>query len=210
MNVGEKYAGLYYYVAILSRLYGAIIIGRNQQVDALVFALEGFEENTLPKHYLEPWRRTATGRTVRFTTIRNNSIFWSDDELNSKTRSSKFIRETEIVTPLEKCVFRKETTQEWSKGASKTEYAAYTSSSSAILDLNKAYRFEIVLEGPSADAHIVGPAVVCNADRSSCGNEWTKQIFPDDYFSYDVRSPSVLRRDKAIELLRRSCPGKPY
>lgn len=178
-------------------------------VDAFVFALENFEENTHPKFTLQPWKRTVTGRMVEFATVRNNSIFFSDDALNAKTRPSKFIRLSETITPLEKCVFKKVSVQDWSKGASNAEFGAYTSRSELIFDLNKAHTFEIVLDGPSADAHIEGPAVVCDTE-GSCANEWSKQIFPEDYYSYDVRSPSILRRDKAVELLKKACPGKPY
>lgn len=178
-------------------------------VDAFVFALDGFEENTLEKNTLQPWKRTVTGRTVEFATVRNNSIFFSSDELNAKTRPSKFIRLSETITPLERCIFKKVSKQDWSKGASNTEFGAYTTTGDLTFNLNKAYRFEIVIEGPSADAHIEGPAVICGTD-GACGNEWSKQIFPEDYWSYDVRSPSVLRRDKAVELIKKACPGKPY
>jgi hypothetical protein len=78
----------------------------NDLVDALIFALEGFEENTQPKYNLQPWKRMVTGRTVEFSTIRNNAIFSSDDAFNAKTRPSKFIRLSEMVTPLENAFSR--------------------------------------------------------------------------------------------------------
>ena len=113
------------------------------------------------------------------------------------------------MTAVDKCVIRKRSVRDWSKGGSDTEFGAYTTVDDATFDLNKAYRFEIMLEGPTADPHIEGPAVACSPD-GACSNSWSKQIFPEDYYSYDVRSPSVLRRDKALEQIKKVCQGKPY
>jgi hypothetical protein len=146
-------------------------------LDAMIFAIEGVEDNTQQKHTLRPWTRTVTGTTVELTTLRNNSIFWSDDETNAKTRPSKFIRYSVTISSPEKCVFKKRSRMEWSRGESQTEFGAYTSEENLIIDLNKAYRFEIELNGPTADVHLEGPGVVCVADLW-CHNEWSKQIFP--------------------------------
>jgi hypothetical protein len=181
-----------------------------QLMDAMIFAVYDVEENTTDKFTLIPWKRDVRGEEIELHTVRNNSIFWSDEETNRKTRPSKYIRYSYHISTPEKCVFRIRRVDEWSQGASETEFTAYTSAEDIVLDLNKAYRFEIDLRGPDASVHFEGPAVMCRRDVSWCQNSWSHQIFPVDYYSYGVRSPSVQRRDKAIELLKKACPGKPY
>jgi hypothetical protein len=72
-----------------------------------------------------------------------------------------------------------------------------------------AYRFEVTWEYPRAEVIIEGPGVVCT-ENSECDNSWGKYNNPDDVVSSSGTPVSVARRQKALELIKRACPGKPY
>ena len=61
-------------------------------LDAVIFALDGVEDNAREKHRLVPWKREITGRTIEFETLGRNSYGFSDDETNAKTKNSSFVR----------------------------------------------------------------------------------------------------------------------
>jgi len=181
-----------------------------QILDAVVFAFDNVEDGKQEKFRFQPWRREVAGQTITFWTVGGHDYGFSDDETNKLTKDSKFVRYTEKISSPENCVFRKESHAEFSKGDSTTDFSVYDMGQGTIIfNLAKAYQFEIQYDPPSADVRVKGPGVVCGLD-GSCANEWSKQIFPEDYWSYNEKPPSVLRRDKAVELIKKVCPGSPY
>ena len=60
-------------------------------LDAMIFGLEGVEDTDQQKHRLYPWKREVIGREVYFWTIGRNSYGFSDDEMNKKTKDSRFV-----------------------------------------------------------------------------------------------------------------------
>jgi hypothetical protein len=179
-------------------------------LDAMVFAINNVEDNTQEKHKLAPWKRTVEGRAVTFVTLGRHSYGFSDDELNKMLRNSSYVRYTERISSPEKCIFHLESKAELSKADSTADFSVYDmGSGTTIFNLNNTTKFEIDYSRPDANAVFEGPAVACWVGHW-CTNTWTKQIFPEDYYSYDEKPPSVQRRDKAVELIKKSCSGKPY
>jgi hypothetical protein len=179
-------------------------------LEAVVFAFDNVENNQQEEHRLRPWKREMAGQTIVFSTLGRNSIGTSDEETNAKIRDSSFIRYTEKISSSEKCVFRRESLMEFSKGDSTTDFSVYDmGSGTVIINLMNAYRFELVYDPPEANINLQGPSVACYND-GSCVNLWDKVIFPEDYYSYNDKPPSVLRRERAVELIKKVCPGKPY
>lgn len=179
-------------------------------LDAFVFASDNIEDGKLDKFRFQPWKREVSGQTISFWTTGRNSYGFSDDETNKLTKNSKYVRYTEKISSPQNWVFRTESHAEFSKGDSTTDFSVYDNGDGIVIfNLAKAYQFEIVYDPPSADLHVSGPGVACGPD-GSCSNEWHKQIFPEDYWSAEEKPPSVLRREKAVELIRKACPGNPY
>jgi hypothetical protein len=205
------------FICFLCCVFSVVACGRNtiskedeQLLDAFVFAAYNVEEGQIENYRLWSWRREIVGDKIVFTNLGKHSYGFSDDETNKLTANSKFVRYQYIVSMLKKCLVRSEAHAEFSNGDSQTEFAVYEMGEGiGLFDLSKAYFLKIEFSGPSADFTIKGPGVVCTPS-GQCMNEWSKQIFPEDYWSYDKRPPSVLRRDKAVELLRKACPGNPY
>jgi hypothetical protein len=183
--------------------------------EALMFVLENVESNGITKYRFAPWKRVVTGRDIEYVSMGNNSIHSSDEDWNARTRNSKFIRYTEKISPLDKCVFRKGSTMEWSKGDSKEDFTALVEGKwftdptrFETFYLMNAYRFDVIWEYPRADVIIEGPGVVCEKD--DCSNGWGRYNDPDDVVSSSETPVSVARRQKALELIEKACPGKPY
>ncbi len=138
-----------------------------------------------------------------------NAYGFSDDNLNKKLQDSEYILHTEKISSPENCVFRKESLEQFSKGNSKEDFSVHDMGAGVlILNLNNAYTFDLDWRGPQAFAILRGPAVVCNA-KGECGNDWEHVTYPEDYYSYE-KSPSFLRREKALAVIKKACPGKAY
>jgi hypothetical protein len=177
-------------------------------LDAFVFASDNIEDGKLEKFRFQPWKREVSGQTISFWTVGRNSYGFSDDETNKLTKNSKYVRYTEKISSPENCMFRKESHAEFSSGDSTTDFGVYDMGQDIVIfNLAKAYQFEILYDPPSADLNVRGPGVTCDPD-GSCSNEWSKQIFPEDYWSYDQKPPSVLRREKAVELISPTFPTR--
>ncbi len=178
--------------------------------EAVMFAFNGMENNTQEKYRSQPWKRTIVGQTIEYVTFGDNSYGFSDDKINAKTRDSSFVRYTEKISSPETCVFRMESLKEFSKGNSKEDFSAYDMGrGTIILHLMNAYSFEMQYEYHTANVHLQGPGVVCDL-KGECANEWEQTVYPEDYRSPDDKPASAIRREKAIELIKKVCPGKPY
>jgi hypothetical protein len=178
-------------------------------LEAVMFTIEGIENNIQQKFRFEPVKRTIVGQTVVYTSMGENSYGFSDDKLNDKLKDSRYILHTEKISSPQNCVFRKESKEEFSKGNSKEDFSVHDMGAGVlIIDLNNAYKFDLEWRGPQAFAILRGPAVICN-DTGQCGNDWERVTYPEDYYSYE-KSPSFLRREKALALIKKVCPGKAY
>jgi hypothetical protein len=185
---------------------------------ALMFVLEGVENNGIAKYRFGPWKRQVVGRDIEYVSMGNNSVHSSDEEWNAKTRDSKFIKYTHKISPQDRCVFRRSSVQAWSKGDRKEDFTALVEggdwvdpNSFETIYLMNAYRFDITWDAdsyPEGDVALEGPGVVCKDNE--CGNEWGLLFHPDDVIGSKEIPVSVVRRRKALELVKKACPGKPY
>jgi hypothetical protein len=198
-------------------LLALLLVGCEQELlkekvdllEAVMFTVEGIENNIQQQHRFEPVRRTIVGQTIMYTSMGRNSYGFSDDSMNKKVGDSSFVRYTEKISSLENCVFRKESLVEFSKGNSKEDFSVHDMGAGVlIINLNNAYKFDLDWRGPQAFAILKGPAVVCDA-KGECVNDWEHVTYPEDYYSYD-KSPSFLRREKALAVIKNVCPGKAY
>jgi hypothetical protein len=129
--------------------------------------------------------------------------------LNDKLRGSAYILHTQKISSPENCVFRKEGREEFSRGDSKTDFGVHDMGVGVlILNLNNAYKFDLDWRPSQAYSILRGPAVICNG-TGQCGNDWEHVTYPDDYYSSE-KPPSFVRREKALALIKKACPGKPY
>jgi hypothetical protein len=178
-------------------------------LEAVVFAIDGIENNTQQKFRFEPVKRTIVGQTIVYTSMGNNAYGFSDDKLNDKLKNSQFILHTEKISSPDNCVFRKETKEEFSKGTSKDDFSVHDMGAGVlIINLNNAYKFDLDWRPGQAYIILRGPAVVCN-DMGQCGNDWEHVTYPEDYYSSD-KPPSFVRREKALAVIKKACPGKAY
>lgn len=182
-------------------------------LDAVTFALTGIEDNTKEKYGLTPWIREVVGRNIEFGLISKNGIGTSDDETNKIIRKSSYVRYVQRISSPEPCVFRREDLTQFSKGDSQEDFAAYSMRNDldpSTFNLANAYRFELEFDFGQGNISLRGPAVVCWR-WGSCENYWNKMFDAGyDWDRADHKPLSVLRRERAIALIKKTCPGKPY
>jgi hypothetical protein len=182
-------------------------------LDAVTFALTGIENNTKESYGLTPWIRQVAGRTVEFGLIGKNGIGTSDDETNKVIMNSSYVRYVQRVSSPEHCVFRREHLTEFSKGNSREDFTAYSMHDDLepfTFNLANAYRFELEWFYGQATISMQGPGVVCWR-WGSCENSWDQTLdVAIDRDRPDYKPLVVLRRERAIGLIKKTCPGKPY
>jgi hypothetical protein len=181
-------------------------------LEAVMFAFNGIENNTQEKFRFQPWKRTIGGQTIEYVTFGNNSYGFSDANLNAKTKDSSFVRYTRKISSPETCVFYMQSVEEFSKGNSKEDFSAFAGGhEDDILHLMNAYRFEMIydLEFHTSNVYLEGPAVVCDL-KGSCQNAYMQTGSPEDDRSSDEKPAKFARREKAVDLIKKACPGKPY
>jgi hypothetical protein len=98
---------------------------------------------------------------------------------------------------------------EFSKGNSQEEFTAYTSAKTVTINLANAYNFEMEYEYPSASVFMQGPSVACT-EGLWCENWWRNHIYAEDDWNPREKPHSIRRRQGAIALIKKACPGKPY
>ena len=182
-----------------------------QLLDAMMFVLEGKEDNTKDDYGLTPWRREVIGTVVELSKLGKNGIGTSDAAEQAKIKDSAYIRYVETISSPEQCVFRRESSIEFSKGKSETDFSAHTMQhETQVFSLANAHTFELLFDHGISNIHLEGPAVMCSG-WGYCSNSFDKQfITAMDWDRDDRKSQEVLRRERAIELIKKSCPGKPY
>jgi len=84
-------------------------------LDAVMFVLDGREDNTDDQRGEGPCTRQVIGRSVEFSHIGKNGIGTSDDETNAKIRNSTFVRHVERISAPDTCVFRRWGVREFSR-----------------------------------------------------------------------------------------------
>ncbi|WP_316214901.1 hypothetical protein [Bradyrhizobium sp. SZCCHNR2035] len=182
-------------------------------MDAVMFALYNIEENGKGRSgEQEPLQRRVVNQSIEFWRIGRNGIGTSSDEINQKIRNSAFVRYKWVITSPEPCVFRKQEFTEFSKEKSQEDFSAYTMGSigsDGVVDLNKASRFVLISEPLLTQIVISGPAVHCVAD-GWCEDYFNTTIDVDGYTPRGEKPYLVQRKEKAIDLIRKACPGKAY
>jgi hypothetical protein len=178
-----------------------------------MYFFTGIEDNTNEGVGLTPWRRSAKARVVEYWKIGKNGIGSSDDETNKKIRGSAYVRYVYRLSNPEPCVFRFEDVTEFSKGDSQTDFSVHSSTNilnSHTFNFANAHKFEFV---DDAWAHVIvleGPRAVCSDETGYCENKWTSEFSGMPYTRFDVDKGSVVRRGRAIALIKKACPGKDF
>lgn len=55
-----------------------------------------------------------------------------------------------------------------------------------------------------------GPKVMCQEEIGYCENGWTREISGMAYNRFDSDDGAVRGRGRAIELIKKACPGKAF
>ncbi len=186
-----------------------------QVLDAMMFLFSGLEDNTKDDYGLTPWKREAKGRNVEFTKIGENGISSSDEEENRKLRQSKYIRYLRRITIEEPCVFHFEEINEFSKGDSTEDFSFHSFKNSLnthIFNLGNAHKFVLNFEHEYSSRPVIeieGPRVVCE-EYGYCENEWDSSISGMSGSRFQGTEAENSRRLRALEFIKKMCPGKPY
>ncbi|WP_338834117.1 hypothetical protein [Bradyrhizobium septentrionale] len=186
---------------------------KGELMDAVMFALYNIEENSKGRTGEQsPLQRQIVDQSIEFWRIGRNGIGTSSDEINQKIQNSAYVRYKWIISSPEPCVFRKREFTEFSQGKSQEDFSAYTMGgigSDGVVDLNKASRFVLLSEPPLTQIAITGPAVHCVAD-GWCENYFNTTVDIDGYTPRGEKPYVVQRKEKAIDLIKKACPGKAY
>jgi hypothetical protein len=186
-----------------------------QILDAVMFLFTGVEDNTQVGSSPQTWRREVTGRSIEFSTItENKGIGFSDDETNRKTRQSAYVRDVQRITLEGACVFHIEILTEFSKGNSKEDFSGYSSKSANSITFNLANASNLKLD--AEDVHtraliaLAGPRVACTDYGGYCENAWNSFDAGLDRNTFHGGEAENGRRQRALEFIKKVCPGKPY
>ncbi|WP_315828599.1 MULTISPECIES: hypothetical protein [unclassified Bradyrhizobium] len=179
--------------------------------EAVMYLLTGLEDNldeTDGKGM--PWQRELKGRRVEYWHISKNGIGFSDDELNNKTRSSKYVRYVFRLTSPEPCTFTFEDIDQFSKGDSQEDFSVYSSSN---IGNNLTFRFAnahtFALEDDvEVYVRMVGPRVACTGE-AYCENAWNSLFSGLSLGRFHGRAHKD-RREKALAVVKNACPGKEF
>jgi hypothetical protein len=108
-------------------------------------------------------------------------------------------------------VFLRDSSIEFSKGDSETDFSAYTTPNrltAYTLNLTEAYSFELSFESGAVDITVQGPGVACTG-WGFCENYWNRGFYTgEDENRADRKPGEVLRLERAIALIKKACPGK--
>lgn len=187
-----------------------------QVLDAMMFLFSDIEDNTAGT-----WRREVKGRSIEFSMIGENGIGTSNYETNRKIRQSKYVRYTKRISLKEACVFDFYKTTEFSRGDSKEDFSWHEFKGiTQTLNLANAHVFKLNLEDARLIAAVIelaGPRVVCesNGETDDCENAWNSDPFSGKVADmaegrFHGGDAENYRRLRAMELIKKACPGKPY
>jgi len=183
-----------------------------QVLDAMMFLFSGIEDNTKDDWGLTPWRREVKGRSIEFSKLGKNGISTSDDEYNRKIWQSTYVRYLMRISLKEPCVFHFEDVMDFSKGDSTEDFSWESSKNGLnthIFNLANAHVFNFNTEGFEAIIEMEGPRVECTED-GQCENAWDSRYSAIHGGRFKGREAENIRRLRAMELIKKACPGKPY
>jgi hypothetical protein len=185
-----------------------------QVLDAMMFLFSGIEDNTKDDSGLTPWRREVKGRGIEFSKLGKNGISTSDEEYNRKIWQSTYVRYLMRISLKEPCVFHFEDITEFSKGDSTEDFSwdSSKSSNSRIFNLANAHVFNLNMEDAKfveAVIEMAGPRVECTED-DYCENAWNSMYDSMHLGRFRGGDFENNRRLRAMELIKKMCPGKPY
>jgi hypothetical protein len=139
-----------------------------------------------------------------------------------KIRQSKYVRDLNRISLDGPCLFHFLEITEFSKGESREDFnGAYSDTGTThIINLANALHFELDLETvPPALIELAGPRVVCtefphvgrgeNTGQDYCENAWNSMFEGMDHWRFYGRTEQNTRRQKAMALIKKTCPGKP-
>jgi hypothetical protein len=179
-----------------------------------MYAFTGIEDNLKDSYGLTPWQRTTKPKVFEFWMIGKNGIFSSDAEENKRLRQSKYVRYVYRLGNPEQCVFRFEDTTQFSKGDSEEEFNPQSSTNvlnSHTFNFGAAHKFEFVDERWRHFIVLEGPRVMCSEEGGYCENRWTSEISGMAHRRFDRGGKeAALRRGRAVEVIKKACPGRPY
>jgi hypothetical protein len=188
-----------------------------QVLDAMMFLFSGIEDN-VKNGGLTPWRREVKGRSVEYSSV---GCLWvegctfigsSDEEENRKMRQSTYVRYLIRVSLNEPCVFYFEDITEFSKGDSTEDFGGHSSKGvSHIFNLVNAHLFNLNVEDATllpAAIEMAGPRVDCT--EFGCENAWNSRFSEMDLGRFNGGNFENNRRLRAMALIKKTCPGKPY
>jgi hypothetical protein len=183
-----------------------------QVLDAMMFLFSGIEDNTKDDKGLTPWRREVKGRSIEFSKLGNNGIGSSDDEVNQKISQSRYVRHLDRISQKEPCVFDFDEATDFSKGDSQEDFSWYSMKGSThTFNLANAHVFNLNVEDASSTKALIeltGPRVECEADY--CENTWNSFDSGMDLGRFHGGDFENNRRLRAVELIKKACPGKPF
>jgi hypothetical protein len=187
-----------------------------QVLDAMMFLFSGIEDNTKDDTGLTPWRREVKGRSIEFSKLGKNGIGSSDEEENQKIRQSTYVRYLERISLKEPCVFHFEEITEFSKGDSQEDFSWHSFKNALntdiIFNLANAHVFNLNVEDAKSTKALIelaGPRVECT-EYGFCENAWNSFFSGMDLGRFHGGDFENNRRLRAVELIKKVCPGKPF
>jgi hypothetical protein len=198
-------------IAALTGCTEKLSIEGAELLDAVIFVADDIEDHVQEDPWPEPWTRQVVGRTVEYSRRGRNEGAVSNEDDNKKLRDSSFIRYVERISSPEPCVFVRDSSIEFSKGDSQTDFSSYTMPNrptAYTLNLAEAYSFELSFESGAVDITAQGPGVACSG-RGFCENYWNRGFYTgEDEDRADRKPVGVLRLERAITVIKKACPGK--
>ena len=180
-------------------------------LEAIIFVSDDIEDHAKDGSWPEPWTRQVLGRTIEYSRRGRNDLGLFNDDENRKIRDSSFIRYVERISSPEPCVFLRDSSIEFSKGDSQTDFSAYTMPNrltAYTLNLAEAYSFELSFESGAVDVTVQGPSVACSG-WGFCENYWNRGFYAgEDEDRVDRKPVGVFGLERAIALIKKACPGK--
>jgi hypothetical protein len=177
-----------------------------QIIDAVAFALFGHEEGGKFDQHSDATERTIRGTEIAYAMITKNLSFGDDKQAD--LRESQYWRTELRISSPAACTFNFLHFSAYSTGLEKTEFRAKPFENEYQIDLQKAHRFEI--ERPLAEVPgyvelwIEGMGVLCR--KGVCENSFANHLIADS----EEERRLVVRRQGAIDFIKKACPGKPY
>ena len=180
--------------------------------DAVMYLFTGIEDNT-PDGDARYWHRTIKGRALELWTISKNGMGFSDEEARKKTRNSVYARYVYRLTSPERCTFIFEDKHQLSKGDSQEDFSAYSYNNmlnSHTFRFANAHTFEFDKSDDSWPILILaGPRVKCDEESRFCENAWNSQFSGMSLGRFDGNK-FMDRRERALALVKKACPGKEF